>query len=56
MKFETQNGVKIALYLPLRQKRIFRLPLQNKIFGAATRIRPDIMSGMIRKLIGPAKT
>ena len=26
------------------------------IFGAMTRIRADVMSGLIRKLIGPAKT
>ena len=33
------------------------LSLRHKrIFGAVTRIRADVMSGPIRKLIGPAKT
>ena len=32
------------------------LSLPNKSFGAVTKIRLDVMSGPIRKLIGPAKT
>ena len=33
----------------------FLSPRHKKIFGAVTRIRANVMSGPIRKLIGPAK-
>ena len=57
MKFKTSSSVKIALYLSLRQNRIFGTPLlRDKIFGAVTRIRPETMSGPIKKLIGTVKT
>ena len=56
MKFETQSGMKIALYLPMRQKNIWdSLSLCDIIFGAVTRIRPDTMYDLIRRLIGLAK-
>ena len=38
------------------ERECLGLSLRNRSFGAMIRIRPDTMSGPIRKLIGPAKT
>ena len=57
MKFETRSGVNRSLFLSVTKKNItLRLFLHDKIFGAVTRIRLNAMSGLIRKLIAPAKT